>query len=176
MNTKEEMNKEKIEFMVLPHDCYAKPRGGQSISDIFNGIIKTRMMMGSTLNRGARLNRVAILHKALNDAPDGKPYLQFLPKVENTLRTLPLLVHDENNPEDVDTTGEDHPYDAISMLLVSLRDKYKLFSGALGIKKPIIATKKTFVLDERGRIYSPDFASAFAKREKKKGSRQIENN
>ena len=39
------------------------------------------------------------------------PLLYFLECCEHTIRTLPLLQHDETNPEDIDTEGEDHAGD-----------------------------------------------------------------
>jgi hypothetical protein len=37
----------------------------------------------------------------------GRPMLYFLETCVDTIRTLPVLQHDETNPEDVDTEGED---------------------------------------------------------------------
>ena len=42
---------------------------------------------------------------------DGKPMLYFLDCCEDSIRTIPVLQHDENNEEDVDTEAEDHAYD-----------------------------------------------------------------
>lgn len=42
---------------------------------------------------------------------DGRPALYFLDCCEDTIRTLPVLQHDETDPEDVDTEAEDHAYD-----------------------------------------------------------------
>lgn len=41
----------------------------------------------------------------------GQPMLYFLDCCEDTIRTIPVMQHDENNPEDVDTEGEDHAGD-----------------------------------------------------------------
>jgi len=41
----------------------------------------------------------------------GIPMLYFLDCCEDSIRTIPLLQHDETNSEDVDTEGEDHPGD-----------------------------------------------------------------
>ena len=35
----------------------------------------------------------------------------FHPRCVTTIRTIPGLVRDKNDPDDVDTTGEDHPAD-----------------------------------------------------------------
>lgn len=51
-------------------------------------------------------------HEALSIAEDGLPKLQVFANCVNLIRTLPSLVHDKNRVEDVDTTGEDHLYDA----------------------------------------------------------------
>lgn len=48
----------------------------------------------------------------LRPAPDGHPWLMFHPRCVATIRTIPGLVRDKSNPDDVDTTAEDHPADA----------------------------------------------------------------
>jgi hypothetical protein len=42
---------------------------------------------------------------------DGEPLIYFLDCCEDTIRTIPVLQHDETDPEDVDTESEDHAYD-----------------------------------------------------------------
>jgi hypothetical protein len=49
----------------------------------------------------------------LRDAPDGRPWLMFHPRCETTIRTIPGLIRDKNDPDDVDTNGEDHPADTV---------------------------------------------------------------
>jgi hypothetical protein len=41
----------------------------------------------------------------------GRPMLYFLDCCEDSIRTIPVLQHDEDDPEDVDTEAEDHAYD-----------------------------------------------------------------
>lgn len=41
----------------------------------------------------------------------GKPMLYFLESCQDSIRTIPLLQHDEKNVEDLDTDGEDHSGD-----------------------------------------------------------------
>ena len=43
----------------------------------------------------------------------GRPRMQFFKNCADTIRTLPLLMHDEKNGEDIDTKLEDHPADEI---------------------------------------------------------------
>jgi hypothetical protein len=42
---------------------------------------------------------------------DGKPMLYFLETCDDTLRTLPIMQHDDKDMEDLDTDGEDHAVD-----------------------------------------------------------------
>lgn len=41
----------------------------------------------------------------------GVPMIYFLDCCEDSIRTIPVLQHDEDNPEDLDTEGEDHAGD-----------------------------------------------------------------
>ena len=50
---------------------------------------------------------------------DGKPLLYFLETCEDTIRTLPSLQHDEDNPEDLDTEAEDHAADETRYAVMS---------------------------------------------------------
>ena len=68
-----------------------------------------------------RLGGKRAVNRMLADGPDGKPLLQVFDCCENFIRTFPLLVRDEGKPEDVDTDGEDHAYDALRYLLTNYR-------------------------------------------------------
>lgn len=46
-------------------------------------------------------------------APDGLPWMMFHPRCVTTIRTIPGVVRDKNDPDDIDTNGEDHPVDTI---------------------------------------------------------------
>lgn len=49
--------------------------------------------------------------------PEGRPWLTVHPRCKYLTRTLPLMVQDENNPEDLDTDADDHACDATRYLL-----------------------------------------------------------
>lgn len=51
-----------------------------------------------------------VRNRLLGDT-DGRPMLYIQSQCRQLIRTLPMLQHDENNPEDVDTDGEDHAPD-----------------------------------------------------------------
>lgn len=42
---------------------------------------------------------------------DGRPMLYFFDCCEDSIRTIPVLQHDKDDPEDLDTEAEDHAYD-----------------------------------------------------------------
>lgn len=59
------------------------------------------------------------LHNRLAFDGNGYSMLYFFENCRNTIRTLPQLVYDSTNPEDVDTKGEDHLYDALKYFLMA---------------------------------------------------------
>ena len=68
------------------------------------------------------------------------PRLFFMDNCPEAIRTIRSLVHDKLNPEDVDTTGEDHAYDAIRYLVRAMFQTPK---------KPQHAR---YIIDSRGAI------------------------
>jgi phage terminase large subunit len=86
-----------------------------------------------------RIGRVATLHNWLSIAPDGLPYMLVTESCPNLIRTLPLLVHDPYKVEDVDTTGEDHLYDALGYGLSAV----KFISAKIGSVQKELPKKKS---------------------------------
>jgi len=70
--------------------------------------------LGLTRGTKNRVGRVATLHNWLSLAPDGLPYLLISESCQHLIRTLPLLIYDEYNVEDVETNSEDHLYDSLT--------------------------------------------------------------
>lgn len=69
-----------------------------------------------------RVNGWQRLHEALapcthTDHPP-RPWLSIHPRCRYGIRTLPLMVQDENNPEDLDSESDDHWCDALRYLLM----------------------------------------------------------
>lgn len=48
-----------------------------------------------------------------NDSDKPEPRLKFFSNCEDTIRSIPMLVHSQKRPEDVDTTQDDHCFDAL---------------------------------------------------------------
>ena len=156
---------EDVSYMVLPHDCFANIDGRPSYASIFRGAFGNRcaIVRGQTLVKGARESRLAILHGKLADAPDGKPYMQIKNTCKNLNRTLPELVCDDHNPEDIDTDGEDHAYDALTLgLLTEVGGKSG--AGVISSKSPQRNNiARTLPTNSSGDFRSPDFVGAFRK-------------
>lgn len=70
-----------------------------------------------------RLSGKRKVDRLLANLPDGKPGLVVFRNCNNLRRTIPELVCDDVNVEDVDTTGEDHPFDALKYSLTGVHDK-----------------------------------------------------
>lgn len=61
------------------------------------------------------------LDRLLQDLPDGRPGLAVFPNCANLIRTIPGLVYDQRQVEDVDSEGEDHAYDGLRYGLTNVR-------------------------------------------------------
>lgn len=67
-----------------------------------------------------RLSGKMQVHRRLSFDDEGKPGLYVFNTCKNTIRTLPSLVYDLKNVEDVDSSGEDHIYDALRYFLMTV--------------------------------------------------------
>jgi hypothetical protein len=102
---------------------YADPSIWKHIANADDGkTIAARMEEGGLYFQPAnndRLAGVTAWHEALAPLDDGLPGLQVFSNCTNFIRTFPSLVVDAKRPEDVDTTGEDHLYDAGRYALIN---------------------------------------------------------
>lgn len=103
---------ESVRYGVLDASAWAK-RGevGPSIAEtmIANGC----RWRPSDRSPNSRKSGKLELHRRLSLDEEGRPSLFLFSNCRNLIRTLPKLPLDTNNPEDVDTTAEDHAYDAL---------------------------------------------------------------
>lgn len=158
-------------YMALPHDCFGTTRGEQTIASTFQAITGLSVQRMPTLNKGARTNRKALLHSMLQNSEDGSPYLLFNQSVNYTIDTIPELVYDDNNPEDINTDGEDHGYDALTGGLLTL-SMDPVASGAVKHHQPRdrLDKKRTFVATPDGEYVAPDIMSAVGNAKKRRSS------
>jgi phage terminase large subunit len=76
-------------------------------------IAETLIRRGVPLRRGDndRFNGAMRVHEMFRDDGTGSPFLTVDPECRYWWRSMPALVQDKNDPDDVDTTKDDHPYD-----------------------------------------------------------------
>lgn len=78
---------------------------------------------------GTRKNGLEMMRVALENASQGEgPGLYVMDNCEAFLETVPSLPRDEDDPDDVDTTAEDHIYDEARYMV--LEDK-EIFTGSV---------------------------------------------
>ena len=103
-----------IAYGVLDPACFAVD-GGPSIAE------RLRLASGNTVSfrpadntrvpkRGALAGWDQLRGRLAGDE-DGNPMLAFFSTCSDSIRTIPVLQHDADNPEDLDTDGEDHAAD-----------------------------------------------------------------
>ena len=105
---------------VLPgpadNQIYDKTQQGE---DEVESIAKKMEDQGITWERsdkspGSRKNGLEVIRELFGNVKDGEgPGMYFTENCKAAISTVPLLPRDEYDPDDVDTTAEDHPYDEI---------------------------------------------------------------
>ncbi len=88
-------------------------QSGESIGDMFE---RERVFWEKGEN--SRLDGKMQMHHRLAFDDDGIPMMYVFNTCKHFIRTVPNLVYDEKDVEDVDTDGEDHAYDACRMVLM----------------------------------------------------------
>lgn len=144
---------EKIEFVVADPSMWAKERTAhgdymQSNSAYweaaFSGICEVvkgnneRLMGASLMREMLDWQGVEELDGSVNLI--SPPRLFFMESCPNAIRTIPRLIHSKLNPEDVDTSQEDHCYDDIRYLVRAL------------FQAPVQPKAKRYVIDAGGAI------------------------
>lgn len=97
---------------------------GRSIADLFRDKWKELHKDNwITLSKGTkdRIGRKATTHNWLSIAPDKLPYWMITENCYQLLSTLPQLIIDEHNLEDIDTNGPDDPYDSTGYFLYKIK-------------------------------------------------------
>lgn len=113
---------EPIEYMVLPHDCFAMGSGtARTIADTFSDF-DIPYLRANSLSHSARMHRQDLLHQLLSISPDGKPYLMVHKNCSNLIRTIPDLPYSETQREAISDKSEDHAYDALTYGLMVIDD------------------------------------------------------
>lgn len=83
---------------------------------------------------GSRRNGLQLIRDALENSYRGEGAgLYFMDNCEVALQTLPILPRDEDDPDDVDTSAEDHAYDEIRYMIL---DSAPDFVRSLNVNLP----------------------------------------
>lgn len=101
----------------LPHVpvCWTDPACWQHTGQIGESIAETflRYRIPVAKANNDRVNGWQRVHELFRTAPDGRPWLTVGPRCVYLLRTLPTQLQSKTNPDDMDTTGDDHACDAL---------------------------------------------------------------
>lgn len=102
---------DEIAYGVLDPAAFAQD-GGPSIAERIatSGPIFRRADNKRVTQRGA-MGGWDQMRSRMNGDEDGNPMLFFFETCVHSIRTIPALQHDEDKPEDLDTTAEDHAAD-----------------------------------------------------------------
>jgi phage terminase large subunit len=103
---------------------YADPSmwGKKRADDIPSAVVYSQNGLALVPGSNDRLDGKRRIERLLGNLPDGDPGLLIFETCINLVRTLPALVHDKTNIEDVNTRGPDHWYDAARYLTTPARD------------------------------------------------------
>lgn len=134
---RERERNDKISYGVIDPSAY-KQDGGPSIAE--------RIAQEKVLFRKADNQRIPgwdQLRDRLAGDEDSGPMIYFFSTCRDTIRTIPALQHDDDNPEDVNTDGEDHAGDDVRYACMSRPYTRRKAPKALELK-----TLATVTLDE----------------------------
>ena len=96
---------------------FVDAHGGQTIAESF---ARAGIMFLPASNR--RIDGWNLMHQYLYWSQHQQPKLMYFNTCTNSIRSIPMLVHDELRPEDLDTGGDDHTADADRYFLTSLHE------------------------------------------------------
>jgi phage terminase large subunit len=138
---------EKYDFTVADRSIWAETGHAETLAEVYirNGL--TPVPSGKDRIAGWNL-----LHEHLYWDENTAPKLLFFDNCENTIRTLPSLIHDEHKPEDLDTDGEDHAVDALRYFLQHLRGS-KTKEPLTEVEQKIIAKRSNNFVESIQDIY-----------------------
>jgi phage terminase large subunit len=130
---------ERYSYLSAPPEIWGKEvekdGGGEPIQKLMQAVfdrIRRDIVMQQANN--ARVPGWQKMREYMRLAPDGFPWWQVDPSCENLIRTIPMMIHDEKHPEDLDTTAEDHAPDCARYGLVSLQTIPKVILSPHGVQ------------------------------------------
>lgn len=109
----------KIKYSILDPAAFASD-GGPSISErmAVKGVAWSKADNKRVSRKGAMGGWDQMRARLVGDS-EGRPMIFFFNTCKDSIRTIPALQHDETNPEDLDTDGEDHAADEVRYACMS---------------------------------------------------------
>ena len=117
-----ETREEKLSYGVLDNACWAKISGQTIAEEINNVLIKHKLVTFSQSSKGRAEGGNQIKQRLLgnrNAKGEYVPALRVFSNCIHTIRTIPMLAHDQREPEKYDTKGEDHLADCLAYAALS---------------------------------------------------------
>jgi len=138
-------------YSVADPSIFAKMGHGETIAEVFarNGIAFI-----PASNR--RIDGWNTVHQYLYWDESTLPKIMFFKTCLNTIRTIPMLIHDEKKPEDLDTRGEDHCADALRYFLQTLRER-KGPKPLTEVERKLLAMKRESLAEKLDKLYQGDY-------------------
>ena len=129
----------RYEMDIIDRQVFQQQGQDMTIAEILEKNGMPNLVPAGGRQAGGRIARWAIFHEYLRHKTVAEktlepPKLFVFKNCPNVIRTIPQMIHDEKNPEDIDTTLDDHIVDAISYLLTTLHE--------LKSKKPLTSLEK----------------------------------
>jgi hypothetical protein len=102
---------EDVSYGVIDPAAFAVTSGPSIAETMFREGWKFKRADNKRVSKGGAIGGHDQVRKRLAGDGDGRPMLFFFENCVHARRTIPVLQHDERQPEDVNTHMEDHAYD-----------------------------------------------------------------
>jgi hypothetical protein len=109
---------EKYRYTVIDSAAFSKLGLPETMAEIYERCGVT----GLTPSSKERVTGWNMVHTYLRWDENEDPKLKIFSTCNNLIRTLPILVHDDLHPEDLNSKGEDHAADELRYFLQTLRE------------------------------------------------------
>jgi hypothetical protein len=112
-------HREKISYGVLDPAAFAVISGPSIAETMLRHGVAFRRADNSRTSRDKRMGGWDQVRGRLIGGDDERPMIYFFDTCRDLIRTLPMMQHDQNRPEDVDSDGEDHAVDELRYACLS---------------------------------------------------------
>lgn len=111
LETDEDGRREYIAYGVLDPAAFAVVSGPSIAETMLRAKVVFRRADNIRVSRDKRMGGWDQLRNRLKGNEDGNAMIFVMEHCRDLTRTLPMMVHDQHNPEDLDTDSEDHAVD-----------------------------------------------------------------